>query len=101
MEMRPGGFSRVAGLTEEVSPLDLHSLLHIDGAEVGIAGLVAEAVIHEDIAAEAPPGVVYGHFLHDPVASGIDRIADLNGEVQAVVPCLSSVNRVGSHTETA
>ena len=77
MEVRSGGLAGIADLTYLLSPLELLALGHIYRVEVGIACLVSEAVVYDDLIAVAEE--LIPHLFHNSVSRGVNRIADLAG----------------------
>ena len=99
MEVRSGGLAGIADLTYLLSPLELLALGHIYRVEVGIACLVSEAVVYDDLIAVAEE--LIPHLFHNSVSRGVNRIADLAGrKIYSVVESdFVFVNRVVAASE--
>jgi len=97
VQVRSGAQTGVPHQADHIPPLHLLAAAHLELAQVGIEGLIVEAMVHHHVGAVAVGGVV--REGHAPIACGIDGCAGLGGEIHAGVELGDLVDRVDPHAE--
>ena len=94
VEVRSGGFPRVADLADDLPARNLLSNTDAELIHVAVERLEAVAVVDHDALAVALFPRSVGNF---PVAGGVNLGAHFGGEVHAAVEVGRAVNRVDAH----
>ena len=94
VEVRSGGFPRVADLADDLPACNLLSDTDAELIHVAVERLEAVAVVDHDALAVALFPRSVGNF---PVAGGVNLGAHFGGEVHAAVEVGRAVNRVDAH----